>query len=114
MGGKRQQAMLEIFGRLDEPQQDALLDYAAMLVADSDAARSAPPQPEPRPDEESVVLAIKRLTRSYPVSDRRKLMGPVSLLMTQHALQGRAAVEVIDELEVLFRQHHAGTTRSAE
>ena len=67
--------MLEIFARLDAQQQDALLDYAAMLVADGDSA----PQPEPRPDEESVVLAIKRLTRSYPVPDRRRLMGPSML-----------------------------------
>jgi hypothetical protein len=110
MGGKRQQTMLEIFGRLDTQQQDALLDYAAMLVADDDSA----PQPEPRPETESVVLAIKRLSRGCPVSDRRKLMGPVSLLMAQHALQGRAAAEVIDELELLFRQHHSGAARSAE
>ena len=64
------------------------------------------PQPEPRPDGESVVMAIKRLTRTYPMLDRRKLMGPTSLLVSQHA-QGRAAVQIIDELEVVFERHYS-------
>ena len=117
MTDERQQALLAAFERLDERQQEMLLEFAAFMAARNTAAAPAAPaapQPEPRPAEESVVLAIKRLSRSYPQLDRRRLMGPTSQLMAQHALQGRAAAEVIDELEVLFELHYRETARSAE
>lgn len=116
MADERQQALLAAFGRLDERQQEMLLEFAAFMAARNAAAAPvmALPQPEPRPAEESVVLAIKRLSRTYPQIDRRRLMGPTSQLMAQHALQGRAAAEVIDELEVLFELHYRETARSAE
>jgi hypothetical protein len=38
--------------------------------------------------------------------DRRKLMGEASRLMAQHALEGRAAAGVIDELEAAFARHY--------
>ncbi len=115
MADERQQALLAAFGRLDERQQEMLLEFAAFMAARNTAAAPvAPQQPEPRPAEESVVLAIKRLSRSYPQLDRRRLMGPTSQLMAQHALQGRAAAEIIDELEVLFELHCRETARSAE
>lgn len=110
--GKRQ-ALLAAFDGLDEAQQDALMDFAALLAAPGDGSRVAVMQPEPRPVDESVVAAIRRLTRSYPAAERRRLMGPASMLMAQHALQGRAAVEVIDELETVFERHHLEAARSA-
>jgi len=102
-GSKRRQALLAAFDRLDAAQQDALMDFAAVLAARDAVAAPAAKPPEPRPAGESVVAAIRRLTRVYPGIDRRRLMGPVSVLMAQHALQGRAASEVIDELEAVFR-----------
>ena len=114
MGGDRQQALLAAFGQLDGAQQDMLLEFAAFLAVRTTVASAAPvtaPQPEPRPAVESVVVAIKRLTRTYPMLDRRKLMGPTSQLMAQHALQGRAAAEVIDELEVMFERHYEESVR---
>lgn len=113
-GSKRRQALLAAFERLDEGQQDALMDFAAVLAARDDTAAPAVMRPEPRPPDESVVAAIKRLTRVYPAAERRRLMGPVSMLMAQHALQGRAAVEVITELEAVFERQHAEIVRSAE
>lgn len=110
--GKRQ-AMLAAFDGLDEAQQDALMDFAALLAARGDGSPAAVMQPEPRPVDESVVAAIRRLTRSYPAAERRRLMGPASMLMAQHVLQGRAAVEVIDELETVFERHHLEAARSA-
>lgn len=103
----RRQALLAAFERLDPRQQDMLMDFAATLAASGGAPEV--PQPEPRPDHESVVMAIRRLTRTCAQADRRRLMGPASLLMAQHALQGRAAAEVIAELEVLFGQFHAAS-----
>lgn len=60
------------------------------------------PRPLPRPAEESVVAAIKRLSASYPMLDRTSMLNDTSTLMAQHVLQGRAASEVIDELEQVF------------
>jgi len=115
----RQRTLLAAFEQLDGAQQDMLLELAAFLmsrnavVAPAAAAMTAP-QPEPRPATESVVVAIRRLSRTYPMLDRRKLMGPTSQLMAQHALQGRAAAEVIDELELMFERHYEAIVRSAK
>jgi hypothetical protein len=111
-GGERRQALLAAFEQLDARQQDMLLEFAATLVVRDAVAAPATMRPEPRPADESVVAAIKRLTRVYPAAERRRLMGPVSMLMAQHALQGRAAAEVIDELEAVFERHYAKTARS--
>jgi hypothetical protein len=43
--------------------------------------------------------------------DRRKLMGHTSQLMAEHALQGRAVAEVIEELELLFARHYHDAVR---
>ena len=66
------------------------------------------PEPEsiPRPAEEKVVAAIKRLSRTYPMLDKNAMLGATSDLMMQHVLQGRDAKEVIDELEQVFRDEY--------
>ena len=38
--------------------------------------------------------------------DRSKMLNETSSLMTQHVLNGRAATEVIDELEIMFKRHY--------
>jgi hypothetical protein len=38
--------------------------------------------------------------------DARKLLNQTSDLMTQHIVQGKEAIEVIEELEILFRVHY--------
>ncbi|MGV3628880.1 MAG: Crp/Fnr family transcriptional regulator [Betaproteobacteria bacterium] len=113
-GSRRRQALLAAFDGLDEAQQDALMDFAATLAARDEGSKTAAIKPEPRPAEESVVAAIRRLTRSYPAVERRRLMGPVSTLMAQHAVQGREAAAVIDDLEAVFEQHHLEAARSAK
>lgn len=110
-GSRRRQALLAAFDRLNEAQQDALMDFAALLATRDDGSATAVTQPEPRPADESVVAAIRRLTRAYPMVERRRLMGPVSKLMAEHALQGRGGTEVIDELEALFARHHLEAAR---
>jgi len=116
--------LLAGFRALAAPDRHALQAYAEFLAvrgaaftADADPVADAgvvSPQPEVRPEGESVVMAISRLTRTYPMLDRRKLMGPTSLLMSQHALQGRAAAEVIDELEVVFERHYLVVVKGDE
>jgi hypothetical protein len=106
--------LLELFGRLGDSQQGTLIAFGEFLVtrasANGEAAPSVPDQPLPiaRPDTETVVMAIKRLTQTYPMLDRRKLLGDTSKFVAQHALEGRPAVEVIDELEVVFSRHFEG------
>lgn len=101
MAADGEEVLLGIYRALDAQRRDELLELARVL-----AAPAAEPRREPRPAGESVALAIRRLTRSYPMLDRRRLMGPASALMAQHALQGRAAAEVIDELELVFERHY--------
>lgn len=105
MRGDKQ--LLELFERLAPEQQDRLIAFAEFLA---DEPASAPdgalaPLVIPRPEEESVTMAIRRLVRSYPMLDRRRLMVEASRFMAQHALEGRDAAEVIDELEIVFSRH---------
>ena len=55
-----------------------------------------------------VTMAIRRLVRTYPMLDPKRLMAEASQFMAQHALNGRPAVEVIDELEKVFARHYQG------
>ncbi len=64
------------------------------------------PRDIPRPENESVVSAMKRLTKTYPMLDTKDLFTQASSLMTQHIIRGREAMEIIDELEQLFREHY--------
>lgn len=91
----------DLFERLDAVSQNSLLDYAEFLAA---RARGVAPKPEPapRPAVETVVQAIKRLNRSYPRTQRHRLMPAVETLLAEHLMNNRPAPEVIDELEALF------------
>lgn len=119
MAETEEQALLSLFRRLAGEDRHALLAYAEFLAGrgkspDTAGVLPAVPQHEPRPEGESVVMAIKRLTRVYPMLDRRRLMGPTSLLMSQHALQGRPAAEVIEELEIMFERHYRESAGDAQ
>ena len=110
-GRDEEEKLLALFEKLDSGRQQTLIQFAGYLAAratqDGERAPSAPAQPLPiaRPETETVVMAIKRLTQTYPMLDRRKLFGDTSKFVAQHALEGRAAVEVIDELEIVFAKH---------
>ena len=64
------------------------------------------PEAIARPEGEKVVAAVKRLSKTYYMLDKKQMLGATSDLVTQHLLQGRDAVDVIDELESLFAQHY--------
>jgi len=105
-GGRRgEKALLDLFERLAPEQQDKLIAFAEALVEPpGDGLVAVPRQPG-----ETVVMAIRRLRRTYPALERRKLMADASRLMAQHALEGRAAAEVISELEQVFERHYRRT-----
>lgn len=122
MSKATEKRLRDILRRLPESQAQTLLDFAEFLDArhgQSGAAAGMPeavagPQPIPRPEQESVVKAIKRLAATYPMLDRSKMLNETSSLMTQHVMQGRQAVEVIDELEIMFRRHYEKLTGGDE
>ena len=97
-------SLAEIFEYLPEEDQRTLFEFAEFL-------RSRAPEPDPvlhepvgipRPAEESVVAAIKRLKQNYPMLKNKELLHETSNHMMAHMMQGKPAVEVIDELELLF------------
>ena len=101
--------LLKVFNRLAAPERDMLVAFAEFLDSRGSASASEPvnlqPVEIPRPEDESVVAAIKRLKNSYHMLESRLLLDEASMLMTQHVMQGREKDTVIDELEVLFRRH---------
>lgn len=106
---KQSERLQQIYDRLGEADRETLLAFAQFLVSRSgstEAVVDTTPKPIPRPVQESVVGAIKRLSASYHMLDRSKILHETSALMTQHMMQGRAAEEVIDELEILFQRHY--------
>lgn len=106
-----QRQLLRLFDSLGEQDRASLLAFAQFLSsretpADSPESALAEPRSIPRPDQESVVAAIKRLSSSYFMLDTRAMLNDTASLMSAHVLQGRRAAEVIDDLEDLFLQHY--------
>jgi hypothetical protein len=104
--------LLDLFEQLTSEQQDKLIAFAEFLTGGAqEGPAAAEPVAIPRPAAETVTMAIRRLRKSYPMLDRRRLMGEASQLLAQHALQGRPSAAVIDDLEALFsrqfEQHKA-------
>jgi len=114
---KRERQLLEHFRRLPKAQADSLLEFAEFLAARHGRSEDIPAQPLdiPRPAEESVIAAVRRLARTYPMLDKDRMLSVTSPLVAQHLVQGRAASEVIDELEALFAEYYArlGSDESA-
>ena len=112
-----QRRLLTLYNRLDSQDRAALFAFAEFLATrnppESPAAEASlfdppPAQPKqiPRPNQESVVAAIKRLSESYFMLDTKSLFNETTSLMTSHIMQGRAAVDVIDDLEHLFAERY--------
>ncbi len=103
--------MLKLLGKLPSAERESLLAFAEFLAQRTHGAAAQSilrePQPYPRPEQESVVGAIKRLSRTYDMLDPGALLNETSALMSAHLLQGRAAPEVIDALETLFAHHYS-------
>lgn len=103
--------LLKLFNSLGGPERDMLLGFAEYLAARAGEPASSPqtvPQPldVPRPEKESVVAAIKRLSSTYHMLDDPRLLNEASVLMSQHVMQGREAEQVIDELQALFAKFY--------
>ena len=108
-GPAAERRLLAAFRALGEREQEMLLAFAEFLRERGVPAPDEPPpvpEPIPRPPEETVVAALKRLARTYPMLDKAEMLNEASALVAQHVLHGRPAAEVIDELERLFRTRY--------
>lgn len=112
--------LLQAWRSLPEGGRASLLDYAEFLQQRQGVASTAEAVPQvpldiPRPSEESVIKAVRRLNATYPMLERdHSLLNDVSAQMTRHLIHGEKAASVIDQLELIFRQkydaHSALTT----
>lgn len=101
--------MLRLFRTLGREQQQTVADFVAFLAGKQESAstlQAAQPVLLPKPEQESVVRAIKRLRASYPMLDQNSLFHETSAHMTEHLLHGKPAAEVINELEIMFSSHY--------
>ena len=118
MNQRQQDKLLAVLEQLTPSDRAAVTSFAEFLLNRSAGARAdvetaVPqtveiPEPEsiPRPREEKVVSAVKRLSKTYFMLDKKQMLGVTSDLVTQHLLHGRDALEVIDELERVFEEHY--------
>jgi hypothetical protein len=99
--------LLALYNRLETSGQETLLAFAEFLSlrnleGDIQEAVLEKPQIIPRPETETVVAAIKRLSASYPMLEKPQLLNEASAIMTKHVMQGHELENAIDELEALF------------
>jgi hypothetical protein len=107
MSDRLAERLVALLNELPPEKRDELLQYAEFLHARfAVPGAAAEPLEIPRPESESVVKAIQRLRSTYPMLDPAKLLNETAVLMSQHVMQGRDRVEVIDELEIVFRTHY--------
>ena len=103
--------LLKLFNSLGGPERDMLLGFAEYLAARAGEPAKIqqtipPPLDVPRPEKESVVAAIKRLSSTYHMLDDNRLLNEASVLMSQHVMQGREAEQVIEDLQALFHKFY--------
>jgi hypothetical protein len=118
MSQKQHDKIIGVLESLSPADQAAVISFAEFLLSRATTVKAVPvsapavaveiPEPElgPRPQDEKVVAAVKRLSKAYYMLDKSKMLGVTSDLVTQHILQGRGAKDVIDELEQVFADHY--------
>lgn len=99
-----------LLAQLDEDHQQAMVDYATFLVQrykiKNSIGQGLKPESIARPKQETVIAAIKRLKKTYYMLDTDIILDQTSALMGQHILKGRAASEVVDELQSIFQAQY--------
>lgn len=112
-----EQTLLDLFNTLSEQDAHTLLRFAEFLAGQevSSLPMAAPPDtassldmPKPekiaRPAEERVVDALKRLSATYPMLEKKTLLNKASELVAQHVMFGKPAKLIIDEIEAIFAE----------
>ncbi len=101
---KSSQDLIDLYQAMDDSRKKSLSDFADFLYAQAEPVSNEVQAPDdiPRPEQETVVGAIKRLKVTYHMIGSMSVFSEASALMTDHMVKGRDVVEVIDEMEVLF------------
>ena len=109
---RQEKQLIDYYSSLSSSDKDNLLAFAEFLSQRATSnnvdkeliERTTQSQPVAikRPETESVIKAIKRLTATYPMVEKENLLHSISDLITAHMMQGKKAEIVIDELEDLF------------
>ncbi len=60
----------------------------------------------PRPKTESIIGAVKRLSKTYPMLSKDKMLHETADLVGQSLMGTRDSEDVIDELEEIFQRHY--------
>ena len=109
MGKSEERQLRAVLEALTDAEVTSVLDFAQYLRD----RRPAAPKPSaeiveiPRPEDESVIAAIRRLTQTYPMLDRNTVFNEASSLMARHVMQGETREQTIDRLEALFQSRYA-------
>lgn len=101
--------LLKNFRQLDDARQQACLDYVMFLTSQQNKENTPvlqQPIESPKAENETVIGAIKRLSDSYPMLERDKMLEPVNQLMNEHLLHGKDTLSVIEQIELLFKQQY--------
>ena len=53
-----------------------------------------------------MVAGLKRLARTYPMLDKSEMLSATSDLVATHIMQRTEPAIVIDQLEIIFREHY--------
>ena len=113
---KSSKELIELYESMDDERKLSLGDFADFLYAKAGPVVKEIPQPAEvqRPDEETVVGAVKRLKMKYHMVESMTVFSAASSLMTDHMVKGRDVVEVIDEMEILFEDAYKNLLQDVE
>lgn len=103
---QHERRLLALYQGLPDAVRAQLLDFAEFLMARHGARAVEAPKDIPRPANETVIAAVKRLSATYSMVDRDRILHETSALVSAHLLQGKPAADVIDELERVFRRQY--------
>ena len=94
---------------LPDQAQRSLLEFAEFLSHKYPVENQATEPalvPIERPPKETVIAAIRRLTKTYPMLEKEVLFQQTSQAMSDHVLQSVSVKESIDRLEAVFRKEY--------
>ncbi len=108
MGKSKERQLRAVLEALTDTEVTSVLDFAQYLRDRRPVAPnySAEIVEVPRPEDESVIDAIRRLTQTYPMLDRGTVFNEASSLMALHVMQGESREQTINRLEALFHSRY--------
>ena len=111
---EKEQNLITIFKQLNDTDQASVLSFTEFLSSKSKHQPGYKTEPMvlekpldmPRPEDEKVVIAIKRLSATYPMIKSSSVLDHAAKVMTDHMMHGKETKQAINELELLFSEHY--------